>query len=151
MTSFKKESHLRSLLKGITWRLVATLDTFLIVYIVTWIIDGEPSIETGIKIAGVEFLLKFLIYYLHERGWQYIWKDKNITRKDTLYKTISWRFIATLTTFIISGTVLNSFSGAALAIAIVEVFTKFILYYGHERIWESLPRGTIRKTISNSE
>ena len=54
--------------------------------------------------------------------------------KRHLAKTVTWRFIATadtiLLSFFFSG---NIFSG--LKIGFFEVFTKMILYYVHERIW----------------
>ncbi len=52
----------------------------------------------------------------------------------SIYKTISWRVIATTDTFIISYFVTGYFAWAT-AIASVEVFTKMFLYYYHERLW----------------
>ncbi|MEM8527019.1 MAG: hypothetical protein AAGG68_20435 [Bacteroidota bacterium] len=43
--TYHKESRLRSLLKGLSWRAVAMLDTFLVALVVTWIIFGEPRFE----------------------------------------------------------------------------------------------------------
>ena len=143
MTTYKKESHLRSLLKGISWRVVATVDTILVVLFVTCI-NGNCSLEDAFSIAFIEFFLKFAVYYIHERIWQNILKNKTVTQKETLYKTISWRVIATTMTFIISGAILDSFGEIALYIAITELFTKFALYYLHERIWLKLPLGRIR-------
>jgi uncharacterized membrane protein len=59
-----RESHLRSVLKAFSWRVVATLTTAAIAYAIT----GE--IETAIMIGSVEFVLKLFIYYAHERAWQ---------------------------------------------------------------------------------
>lgn len=59
-----KESHLRSLLKALSWRIIATLTTAIIAYFVT----GE--IAMAVMIGGIEFFLKFAIYYAHERLWQ---------------------------------------------------------------------------------
>ena len=52
----------------------------------------------------------------------------------SIYKTISWRIIATTDTFIISWFITGYFAWAT-AIASVEVFTKMFLYYFHERAW----------------
>jgi len=52
----------------------------------------------------------------------------------SIYKTISWRVIATTDTFIISWFITGYFAWAT-AIASVEVFTKMFLYYYHERLW----------------
>lgn len=143
MSKFKKESHLRSLIKGISWRIIATTDTILVVLFVTCFFDS-CSIEYAIKIGATEFLLKYFVYYLHERAWQYAWRDGMITSKEVLYKTISWRIVATTMTFIISGTILNAFDEIAMYIALTELFTKFVLYYFHERLWLKLPLGKIR-------
>lgn len=144
MTEYKKESHARSLIKGISWRIVATADTILVVLLVTCI-TGNCSIDHAIKIGAAEFLIKFLVYYIHERIWQFVFRDGVVTSKETLYKTISWRIVATTMTFIISGAILNAYDEIALYIAITELFTKFVLYYLHERLWLKLPLGKIRK------
>lgn len=146
MSAYKKESHLRSLIKGISWRIVATADTILVVLLVTCLL-GKCSLENALKIGFIEFGLKFVVYYLHERVWQFIIKDGNVTKKETLQKSISWRIVATTMTFIISGTILNAFNEVALYIALTELFTKFALYYFHERLWLKIPLGKVRGLI----
>ncbi len=143
MTGYKKESHLRSILKGISWRIVATLDTICIVLIITCLSDN-CSIDQAIKIGLIEFMVKLIVYYFHERVWQNINYNKPVTKQRTLFKTVSWRIIATSMTFIISGAVLEAYGEIALYIAITELFTKFVLYYFHERLWLKLPLGKIR-------
>tara|TARA_B100001059_G_C17571842_1_gene445369 strand:- start:422 stop:637 length:216 start_codon:yes stop_codon:yes gene_type:complete len=56
-------SRTRSLAKAFTWRITATLTTSIIAYAVT----GE--LGTAAVIGGIEFFLKFAIYYGHERAW----------------------------------------------------------------------------------
>ena len=60
------DSRTRSLAKALSWRITATLTTALIAYIVT----GE--MDTAVMIGGIEFILKFLFYYGHERAWHRI-------------------------------------------------------------------------------
>ena len=109
---------------------------------------GQCSLEDALKIGASEFLIKLLIYYFHERLWLRILKKQATTSKEILYKTISWRVVATTTTFVISGLVLNEgFGEVALYIALVELFTKFILYYLHEKLWLKLPLGRIRNFL----
>ena len=146
MTAYKRESHIRSLLKGISWRVIATSDTILVVLLITCL-TGNCSIENAIKIGFIEFAIKFLAYYIHERIWQKILIDKKVTKKETLQKTISWRIIATAMTFLISGSVLNAYDEMALYIALTELFTKLALYYLHERLWLKLPIGRIRHYV----
>jgi uncharacterized membrane protein len=59
----KKISVKRHIAKTITWRVVGTLDTI----ILAWIITGNPL--TGVKIGGVELISKMILYYAHERVW----------------------------------------------------------------------------------
>lgn len=61
--AFQEESHLRSVVKGITWRIIASTTILIITYFTT----GE--METAVTIASIEFFVKFLLYYLHERAW----------------------------------------------------------------------------------
>ncbi|NRA93129.1 MAG: DUF2061 domain-containing protein [Psychroserpens sp.] len=144
MATYKQESHIRSLLKGVSWRIVATADTILVVLLVTCL-NGECSLDNAIKIGGIEFFIKYVVYYIHERVWQNILQGKAVTKGQTVRKSVSWRIIATTMTFIISGSVLDSFDDIALYIALTELFTKFVLYYLHERLWLMLPLGKIRQ------
>ncbi len=140
----KRESHIRSLLKGLSWRVIATSDTILIVLLITcWL--GECRLETALKIGIIELFIKLAVYYFHERIWQNIGFKNKVTKQKTLYKTISWRIIATTVTFLISGAILKSFNEVALFIALTELITKFALYYLHERVWLKIPIGRINK------
>ena len=143
MVKYKQESHLRSLLKGISWRVIATTDTVLVALMITCLF-GNCSIENALKIGAVEFLLKLFVYYVHERIWQRFRSGAKVTKLNTIYKSVSWRLIATTMTFLISGAILESFDEVALFIALTELFTKFVLYYFHERLWLQLPLGRIR-------
>ena len=57
-------SHLRSLLKALSWRLVGSLDTFILSLLVT------GKLRYAVSIASVEALTKIVLYYLHERAWR---------------------------------------------------------------------------------
>lgn len=56
-------SQARSVAKALTWRILGTLDTFLLGYLIT----GHVALAGAI--ASVEVFSKTLLYYLHERGW----------------------------------------------------------------------------------
>ncbi len=56
-------SKKRHLLKTITWRIIGTLDTM----ILSWLITGNW--KWGVAIGGVELITKMVLYYLHERAW----------------------------------------------------------------------------------
>ena len=53
----------RHIVKTITWRIVGTLDTFLL----SWLITG--SVKIGAAIGGIEIVTKMILYYFHERAW----------------------------------------------------------------------------------
>lgn len=59
----KDPSIKRHALKTITWRIVGTLDTMAL----GWLITGNPI--TGVKIGGLEVITKMILYFLHERAW----------------------------------------------------------------------------------
>ena len=147
MPQYRKESHTRSLLKGISWRLVATVDTVAVVMLVTWFVTGTPSLGHALKIGLSEFLIKYLIYYLHERFWESLRTGDGLDNLRTLKKAISWRILATSMTFVIASVVLKSFDSVSASIAGVEFVSKFVLYYVHERIWLMLPLGRIRNYL----
>jgi len=54
----------------------------------------------------------------------------------TAAKTVSWRLFGALDTFALSF-FLTGKVGAAGALVALELATKSIWFYGHERIWES--------------
>lgn len=60
------ESHSRAVIKAISWRIIASATTMVIVYILT----HEWTITLG---AGLlEGISKIIFYYLHERIWHVI-------------------------------------------------------------------------------
>jgi uncharacterized membrane protein len=59
------------------------------------------------------------------------------TLNRSLAKTISWRIIATLDTFIISFFITKELKIAGI-IAALEVLTKTFLYFFHERMWNKI-------------
>jgi len=57
------ETHVRSMMKAISWRIVATLTTILLVFAFT----GDLVVSGGVGLT--ELLTKIFIYYAHERLW----------------------------------------------------------------------------------
>jgi uncharacterized membrane protein len=57
-----------------------------------------------------------------------------VSYKRHIAKTISWRIIGTIDTIFLSGLITGSWE-LGLAIGGVEVITKMVLYFLHERIW----------------
>src|ERR1700761_6459236 len=53
----------RHLLKTVSWRIVGSLDTMLL----GWLITGKIGI--GSQIGGMELITKMVLYFIHERAW----------------------------------------------------------------------------------
>lgn len=62
-----------------------------------------------------------------------------VSYKRHIAKTISWRIIGTLDTIILSGTITGSWT-TGLTIGGIEVITKMVLYFFHERLWYKFSR-----------
>lgn len=59
------------------------------------------------------------------------------SKRKSLYKTVSWRILATGTTGTI-GYILTGSLALAGSIMTFDFFIKMILYYYHERLWTKL-------------
>lgn len=154
-----RDSHLRSLFKAVSWRIIGTLDTIVISYL--WTGHGKQALAIG----GSEVLTKVGLYYLHERIWARIplgtvrkmspfaddnaetdaqpLRDSNLR---SLLKAVSWRVLGTLDTILVSYLWTGSAS-KALVIGGTDVLTKLLLYYLHERAWAKIPLGTVRRLL----
>lgn len=61
-----REKPLRSVVKSISWRIIGTLDTILI----SWVITGQLAL--AFSIGSVELVTKMVLYFFHERVWNSI-------------------------------------------------------------------------------
>ncbi|MDF1760592.1 MAG: DUF2061 domain-containing protein [Coxiellaceae bacterium] len=62
-TQKKQETHYRSLVKSLSWRVCATITTMVISYFVT------GSLAFALSIGSIEVFAKLILFYLHERAW----------------------------------------------------------------------------------
>ena len=70
-TDRKSERPIRSIAKALSWRVVGTLDTLLISYLLT------GQITLAASIASIDFLTKMVLYFFHERAWNLVaWGKK---------------------------------------------------------------------------
>ncbi|GAA4268440.1 DUF2061 domain-containing protein [Hyunsoonleella aestuarii] len=60
------EKPIRSVAKALSWRIVGTLDTLVVSYILT----GRISLAASI--ASIDFITKLILYFFHERIWNVI-------------------------------------------------------------------------------
>lgn len=57
-----------SLIKTISWRVIGTIDTMVISYLLT------GQLDIAMSLGGIEVVSKMILYYLHERTWVRILK-----------------------------------------------------------------------------
>jgi uncharacterized membrane protein len=61
-----KESTGRSIAKTLSWRIIATITTIILVYLFT------DEISLAFQVGLIEVFLKMLVYFFHERAWDKI-------------------------------------------------------------------------------
>ena len=82
----------------------------------------------------------------------YLWLNKNTNKSDldsrslqerperSIIKSITWRIVGTADTVIISWIVTGALT-LAFSIGFVELLSKMLLYFVHERIWNKVRWG----------
>ena len=157
-----KISRKRHIAKAITWRIVGSIDTWVIGYVLMRFFGSEQTTteESNISdkaavaatyIAILELITKTIFYYFHERIWSSImWIEKQEIRH--IIKTFSWRLVGAIDTILLVYVVyyfyMGSIEGAAklaLSMFSIEIITKIVLYYLHERIWFASNYGLQKK------
>lgn len=61
-----QEAHSRSFAKALSWRVLGSIDTFLL----SWFFTSSPKAAGAIAVT--EVLTKMVLYYFHERAWSAI-------------------------------------------------------------------------------
>lgn len=145
MNFHRLESRRISLFKGVTWRIIGTMDTIFL----SWLFTG--NVGKALQIGSIELFTKIILYYIHERSWLVFHIGKKAVHLDngkTIYedkhwrsivKGLSWRFFGTIDTIIIAYFITGNIS-VAFEIGFTEIFTKMILFYLHERFWLRITR-----------
>jgi uncharacterized membrane protein len=59
-------TKLRSATKALTWMTLATISGFILIYILT------NELTMALSFATINFVIKLILYYLHERGWDVV-------------------------------------------------------------------------------
>ena len=148
----------RSVAKAVSWRVVGTIDTLILSWlIITYLgplfglnegVSHADNLETATYIAVSEVLTKMVLYFLHERGWAMVKWDVGVDdeghRREGIkrsgVKTGTWRMIASLDTFLLAFFFTGNI-GTALSIGGLEIVTKLVLYFFHERAWSRVKFG----------
>ena len=67
-----REARIRSIVKALTWRAIATSTTMTLAYVVT----GDLKVAGAIGVA--DLVIKLFFYYVHERAWGRIPWGRNV-------------------------------------------------------------------------
>lgn len=88
---------------------------------------------TAFKIGPLDFVVKLVVFYAHERFWQ--WYGPH----PAIYKVALWKILAvamtTATTIIMTGRL-----DLALKLGPSDFFCKLFLYCAHDQLWFSLAK-----------
>lgn len=148
----------RSFAKAISWRVVGTLDTLLLSFVILTFLGPLLGMDAGSHaenaatasyIAFTEVATKMVLYYVHERLWSRSKWDVDVDEKGARkegarrsgMKTGTWRVTASLDTMLLA-LIFTGNIGTAISIGGFEVLTKLVLYYFHERAWARISWGT---------
>jgi uncharacterized membrane protein len=87
-----KDSPMRSIFKALSWRVIASFTTFLIVYVIFKRFTTKSNtevIENASYITMIEVVAKLIFYYLHERAWTNVRWGKYWSKQ--YWKTRGWK------------------------------------------------------------
>lgn len=159
---FPRVTQTRHIAKAVSWRLVGSIDTLILSYLlITFLgpvfgVELEPhkAAKAAGSIAITEVVTKIVLYYLHDHGWERLrWgltlvngRRKESYRR-TMVKTFSWRTLASLDTMLLAWFFTGNLA-TAVSIGGVEVITKLALYFVHERVWSRIPLGIVSPSLA---
>lgn len=136
------ETQNRSIAKTLTARICFTLSHLINGFIVSgsWIV--------GAKIVGIAAVVNMLLFWAHERVWNYVQWNRN--PKDGLMfidgqprsisKSITWRVLITINNFMIPFLTTGSWKAAVTFLTIATIMN-IVIYYTHERVWNRIQWG----------
>lgn len=132
-----KESHKRSIVRSIIWRLIGILA----LAIITW-----SFTQSLIQTSAITFLHHFVfiwVYYLHERLWQRIkWEGRKRTiARICLYELVLGQGILALITYAITGSIQHM-----TGITLFYIFNKLWIYALYDKIWQKIGWGKGNET-----
>lgn len=135
-----------------SWRITATFTTVILSFMLTvslfivfatlLTIELQGAFETAIKIGPTDFIVKLIVFYMHERLWQ-------VEALSTIYgkqflKVALWKLLAVTmtmgTTIMITGEV-----ALALKLGPMDFISKLLLYAAHDAIWNMISFGKLKE------
>lgn len=134
------DSRTRSAAKSLSWRIFATLTTFIIGYLI------QGNIATALKVTGPDFVFKYVTFYAHERLWQFDFLRSLSWKRGV--KLLSWKLVAVSITMAITVIVNNGDWTMALKLGPIDSAVKTLTLALHEAVWERISFGRPSTKVS---
>ena len=135
-----KETHARSVVKAVTYRILAVIAIMLIsVYAIgsTW--------AAASQVGGMVIVIGTLIYYFHDRMWGKTSKFLDENGKDHVWrsviKTATYRAFTLIAGFIVATFILKASASGATLFTLLSAATNIGLYYIVERVFNLIEWG----------
>jgi uncharacterized membrane protein len=137
------ETHARTLAKTILYRILSVLLTMFI----TFILGGTGGQMAAMGVAAL--VLGSVSYYLHDRVWLFFnWNRDGEgidSSKRSIAKTIAYRIVVLIITFIVAKVVLSGSSNeTAATFAVVMMVANAVLYFVLEKACNYISWGRIK-------
>ena len=138
------ETHSRTLLKTVVYRVLCTIAIFLIAMAL-----GAGSAASG-TLAITIVILGTIIYYIHDRVWNRFSWNRNESgaesTKRSLVKTIVYRLITVVIGVALARLIITDSNQTALAFGISQFVVNMLLYFLVERVFNRFSIG--RKEVN---
>jgi uncharacterized membrane protein len=135
------ETHGRTVLKTIVYRLLCLIAT----YSIAVALGGSAS-SAGFM-ALIILAIGIVLYYGHDRAWNRFNWDRDEHGKESLrrsiVKTMSYRLITFIISFILSKLILSDSNQTAATFAVLQFVVLLVLYYIVERVFNRLNIGRV--------
>lgn len=107
------------------------------------------SLVTGLQIAGLAAIINSILFWAHERGWNWAQWNRSPTetafvegQPRTISKILTWRVLITASNFVIPFIVTGSWGQAAVFGGLATV-VNMALFWAHERAWNRFGWGKL--------
>ena len=139
-----KETQSRTLVKLITYRLLAATTTaFLVLYY-------GASIYSALMFALTSLWLGGIIYYFHERAWLFTNFNRNVGNDGqfrSIIKTVTYRIAAMVAIFLTSLVLVTSNAQSAAGLTVLLTATNLAWFYIIERVFNAIKWGKIFASV----
>lgn len=133
------ESHVRSFIKGIIYRVLAVVSmTLLSLYF-------GATMSQALSIGSIVVVLGIVMYYAHERVWLLSSWGRSGVGNDSVarsvIKTITYRFLTMIVTVVMAKLIMTASNSTAVELAILQAVINTSLFFIIERISNKIKWG----------